>query len=200
MNNKNISSLNSILWDKRAFTLIELIITITIIVLIWGATFMNFAYSQNKMNLKLTAKDVSQALYNARNMAINWLDSNSWNVSVWVYFDNSNDNKNKITFFSYPFNLDINSTDLLNTDARRLIKEISFSNSIELNWVEDKDKFLFLFQAISGSWYYYYWDSTSTKIPYTWEDIDIMISFKGAESTNLSKNIKYIIWTNIIDY
>jgi hypothetical protein len=32
---------------------------------------MNFAYSQNKMNLKLTAKDISQALYNARNMAIN---------------------------------------------------------------------------------------------------------------------------------
>lgn len=200
MKNKNISSLNSILWDKSAFTLIELIITITIIVLIWGATFMNFAYSQNKMNLKLTAKDVSQALYNARNMAINWLDSNSWNVSVWVYFDNSSENKNKISFFSYPFNLDINSTDLLNTDDKRVIKEIKFSNSIELNWVEDKDKFLFLFQAISWSWYYYYRDSTSTKIPYTWEDIDIMISFKGAETSNLSKNIKYIIWTNIIDY
>gem|GEM_PF-5879917 len=32
---------------------------------------MNYAYSQNKMNLNFTSKDISQALYNARNMAIN---------------------------------------------------------------------------------------------------------------------------------
>jgi prepilin-type N-terminal cleavage/methylation domain-containing protein len=185
---------------KKAFTLLELMITITIIVIIWGATYMNFAYSQNKMNLKLTAKDVSQALYNARNMAINWLDSSSWNVSVWVYFDNSIDNKNKISFFSYPYNIDISSTDLLQTESKKLIKEINFYNSIELNNVEDKDKFLFLFEAITWSWSYYYWDSNPNKTPYTWDDIDIKISFKWAESSNLSKNIKYIIGTNIIDY
>lgn len=187
--------------NLKAFTLIELIITITIMVMISGATYMNFAYSQNKINLKLTAKDISQALYNARNLAINWLDSSSWNVSVWVYFNNSVDSKNKISFFSYPYDLDINSTDLLNTSKRKDIKEIKFHKSIELNWVEEKDKFIFLFQAITWSGIYYYWDNNSTiKKPFVWDDIDIKVSFKWAESSNLSKNIKYIIGTNIIDY
>lgn len=184
----------------KAFTLIELMVTITIMVLVWWATYMNFAYSQNKMNLKLTAKDISQALYNARNMAINWLDSSSWNVSVWVYFDNSVDNKSKISFFSYPYDLDINSTDLLSTDSKKLIKKIDFYKYIELNWVENKDKFLFLFQAISWSGYYYYRDSTPWKKSFEGNSIDIKISLNQSESSNLTKDIKYIIWTNIIDY
>ena len=168
--------------------------------MVWWATFMNFAYSQNKMNLKLTAKDISQALYNARNMAINWLDSSSWNVSVWVFFDNWEDRKNKISFFSYPFDMDINSTDLINTDKKKLIKEISFYKSIELNKVADKDKFIFFFNAISWSWQYYYRDSSPLKKPFNWEYIDIRISFEWATTTNLIKDIKYIIGTNIIDY
>ncbi len=184
----------------KAFTLIELMVTISIMALVWWATYMNFAYSQNKMNLKLTAKDISQALYNARNMAINWLDSSSWNVSVWVYFDNSDENKNKISFFSYPYDLDINSADLLSTDSKKLIKEIDFYKYIELNQVENKDKFLFLFQAISWSGYYYYRDSTPWKQSYTWDSIDIKISLKQSDSANLSKKIRYITWTNIIDY
>lgn len=168
--------------------------------MVWWATFMNFAYSQNKMNLKLTAKDISQALYNARNMAINWLDSSSWNVSVWVYFDNSDENKSKISFFSYPFDLDVSSTDFINTDKKKLIKEIKFYKSIELNNVAQKDRFVFLFNAISWSWQYYYRDSNPIKKSYTWEDIDIKISFKWATTPNLTKDIKYIIGTNIIDY
>ncbi len=185
---------------KKAFTLIELMAVITIMALVWGATYLNFAYSQNKMNLKLTTKDVSQALYNARNMSINWLDSISWNVSVWVYFDNSVNNKNKISFFSYPYNLDINSSDLLNNDSKKFIKDIKFNKSIELNNVEDKNKFLFLFQAITWSWSYYYWENDGIKKTFVWEDFDVRISFKWATSSTLSKNIKYIIGTNIIDY
>ncbi|MFA5917531.1 MAG: type II secretion system protein [Candidatus Gracilibacteria bacterium] len=184
----------------KAFTLIELMVTITIMVLVGGATYMNFAYSQNKMNLKLTAKDISQALYNARNMAINGLDSSSGNVSVGVYFDNSVDNKSKISFFSYPYDLDINSTDLLSTDSKKLIKKIDFYKYIELNGVENKDKFLFLFQAISGSGYYYYRDSTPGKKSFEGNSIDIKISLNQSESSNLTKDIKYIIGTNIIDY
>jgi prepilin-type N-terminal cleavage/methylation domain-containing protein len=184
----------------KAFTLIELMVTISIMVLVWWATYMNFAYNQNKMNLKLTAKDISQSLYNARNMAINWLDSSSWNVSVWVYFDNSGDNKNKISFFSYPYDLDINTADLLETPSKKLIKKIDFYKSIELNQVENKDKFLFLFQAITWSWSYYYRDDTSWKQSFSGSSIDINISLNWSDSTNLTKDIKYITWTNIIDY
>ena len=49
-------------------------------------------------------------------MAINWLDSNSWNVSVWVYFDNNDINKNKIALYSYPYDTDLSTSNLLNDD------------------------------------------------------------------------------------
>lgn len=186
--------------NQKAFTLIELIVTITIMVLVWWATFMNFAFTQNKSNLRLTAKDISQSLYNARNMAINWLDSNSWNVSVWVYFDNNDINKNKIALYSYPYDTDLSTSNLLNDDNKKLIKEIQFNKSIELNSVEGKDKFMFLFDAISWVWHYYYWDTWDIKKSFTWWEIGINISFKWTDSPNLTKNIKYIIWTNIIDY
>lgn len=182
----------------KAFTLIELVVVITIMVLVWLVSYMNFAYSQNKMNLKLTAKDISQSLYNARNMAINWYDSNSWNVSIWVYFDKNS--KNNIKIYSYNYNLNYNSEDLLIDRNRKLIKNIKFNKSIELNDVDWKDRFLFLFNAISWSWYYYYWDNNNIKKEFSWEDISINISFKWAKTWNLTKKIRYIVWTNIIDY
>ncbi len=184
----------------KAFTLMELMVTITIMMLLSWAIYLNFAYSQTRMNLKLTAKDVSQSLYNARNMAINWLDSSSWNVSVWVYFDNSNDKNNKISFFTYPYDLDINSEDLLETSSKKLLKEIDFYKIIKLNDVGSKDKFLFFFQAITWSWSYYYRDDTPWKKSFVGDSIDIKISINQSESSNSIKEIKYITSTNIIDY
>lgn len=186
--------------SKIWFTLIELMFAITIFMIVVWATYMNFSYYQNKMNLKLTSKDVSQALYSARNLAVNWLDSSSWNVSVWVYFDNSLDSKNKITFFTYPYDLDISWTDLLTTTNKKLLKSIDFHQWIELNDIWWRNKALFLFEAISWSGSYYYWDSTPWKKVFTWSSIDIKISFMWTNSPVMSKSLKYIIWTNIVDY
>lgn len=182
------------------FTLIELMFALTIFFIFVWAAYMNFSYYQNKMNLKLSTKDVSQALYNARNMAINWLDSSSWNVSVWVYFDNSLTEKNKVTFFAYPYDLDFSSIDLISTSTKKIIKEVELNKGIEINNVWWKWKFLFLYEAISGSWNYYYWDDTPWKKTFSWSDVNIKISFKWTDSPSLSKSLKYIIWTNIVDY
>ncbi len=186
--------------NKKWFTLVELMVAMTIFFIIVWATYMNFSYYQNKMNLKLTSKDISQALYWARNLAINWLDSSSWNVSVWVFFDNSTDLKTKIYFYTYPFDLDLISTDLISTSEKKLFKEVIFHEWVELNNVEWYDKFLFLFESISWSWSYYYWDSTPWKKVFSWTEIDIKISFKWTDSPVMSKVLKYITWTNIVDY
>nr|MDD3720023.1 type II secretion system protein [Candidatus Gracilibacteria bacterium] len=183
---------------KKGFTLIELIVAITIFMIVTGAAYLNFAYYQNKMNLRLTSKDISQALYNARNMAINGLDSSSGNVSVGVYFDTST--SDKISFFSYPYDLDIPSVDLISLPEKKLLKEINFSKGVQLNDVSSKKKFLFLFQAITGSGSYYYWDATPGKKVFTGDEIDVNISLKGTSSAALSKDIKYITTTNIVDY
>lgn len=175
-------------------------IAIAIIAIIFVPWFINYAYIQNKSNLKLTSKDISQSLYNARNMAINWFDSSSWNLSIWVYFDNRENNKNKLLFYSYPFDLDIENTDLLNYSDKKFIKEVDFYKWVELKNVEWKDKFLFLFNAISGSWNYYYWDSNNDMKSFSWKTIDIKISFWWTDSKALTKNIVYVVWTNIVDY
>lgn len=184
--------------NKKWFTLVELIFAITIFMIATWAVYMNFSYYQNKMNVKLSSKDISQALYNARNLAINWLDSSSWNLSVWVYFDKSV--SDRLSFFTYPYDLDINAADLLNTSEKKLFKEIRFYQWVQLNNVEGKDKFMFLFQAITWSWAYYYWDSTPWKKLLSWDEINISIWFKWTTAPSLSKNIKYITKTNIVDY
>ncbi|MFC1798000.1 prepilin-type N-terminal cleavage/methylation domain-containing protein [Patescibacteria group bacterium] len=56
---------------KKAFTMIELMITITIIGILTMVTYAPYNYYQNKGKLKITAREVSQLLYEARNMAIN---------------------------------------------------------------------------------------------------------------------------------
>jgi prepilin-type N-terminal cleavage/methylation domain-containing protein len=56
---------------KKAFTLIELMIAITIIVILTMASYAPYTYYQNKAKLKVTSREISQLLYEARNMAIN---------------------------------------------------------------------------------------------------------------------------------
>lgn len=186
---------------NKAFTLVELLVTISIIVLITSAWFLNYSYGQNKSNLKLSSKDIAQSLYNARNMAINWLDSSSWNVSVWVFFDNSEWENSKFLLYSYPYNLDIANTDLLSTNEKKLIKEIALYKWIQINNIENKNKFMFFYDAITWSWKYFYWDSqNSPKQSFSWDKVDINISFWWTDSESLSKKLTYIIWTHIVDY
>ncbi len=184
---------------SRAFTLIELTVVIAIICILAWATYINYSYYQNKISLKVTSKDITQALYNSRNMAINWLDYNSWNLSVGVYFDSAPTSNNKLTFFSYPYNFDFSSLDPVLDSKVKKIKDIVFQPWVQIDSVENYDKFLFVFNAITWSWNYYYWNSPSKSI-FIWNQINLKISFKWATSPMLIKNIKYITSTNIVDY
>jgi prepilin-type N-terminal cleavage/methylation domain-containing protein len=56
---------------KSAFTLIELMITITIIVVLTMVTYAPYNYYQNKAKLKVSLREIGQLLYEARNMAVN---------------------------------------------------------------------------------------------------------------------------------
>jgi len=48
---------------KKAFTLIELMIAITIVVILTMATYAPYNYYQNKAKLKVTTREISQILY-----------------------------------------------------------------------------------------------------------------------------------------
>lgn len=187
------------------FTLIELMVVITIFSILLISSYVPYAYIQNKTFLKIWAKDVSQSIYQARNLAINGFEGEAsikTNSSIWVYFDASR--PNVIEYFSYPYNIDewliIPQS---GTDIKK-IKEIVLPKWVQIDGVSWKSKFLFFFNAITWKWDYYYWAPWSTiksKIDITIQkDVLIDISFKWSTSPNLQKHITYYTPTHIIDY
>jgi prepilin-type N-terminal cleavage/methylation domain-containing protein len=60
---------------KKAFTLIEFMIAITIISILMVMTYAPYNYYSNKAKVRVTAKEISQSLYESRNLAIHGLDN-----------------------------------------------------------------------------------------------------------------------------
>lgn len=184
---------------KKAFTLIELMITITIIVILTMVSYAPYSYYQNKAKLKVTTREVSQLLYEARNMAVNWAIWNNWNVSIWVYFDTNIYENNKIKVFSYPHNinnLDITYIEWWNV---KLLKTLILKKWVQVDNIWGKTNLLFVFDSITWDLKYYNWLQW-LRTAVNEDIIDINFSFKGSSSENLNKTIKYFTSTNIIDY
>jgi prepilin-type N-terminal cleavage/methylation domain-containing protein len=57
--------------NNKAFTLLELIVVITIFGIMLLATYIPYSYYQTKAKVKMAVKDISQNIYESRNMAIN---------------------------------------------------------------------------------------------------------------------------------
>lgn len=185
--------------NKKAFTLIEMIISITIVVILTMMTFAPYSYYQNKTKLKVTTREISQIILDWKNMAMNWAVWELWNVSIWVYFDTSASEKWSVKVFSYPY--DIDSLDISNIPDGdiKLLKTLNLQKWVEIDEVTWKENMIFFFDAISWDLSCYSWNgSTRTKIE---EDImTIDFSYKNATSNNLKRTIKYFTSTNIIDY
>jgi prepilin-type N-terminal cleavage/methylation domain-containing protein len=88
--------------NNKAFTLLELIVVITIFGIMLLATYIPYSYYQTKAKVKMAVKDISQNIYESRNMAINWYNEGSGSLSIGLFFDVIT-NPQTITFFSYPF-------------------------------------------------------------------------------------------------
>ena len=54
----------------RAFTLIELMVAITLVFVVIGLTYVPYAYEGKKLALKQAGKELSQSLYEVRNLAV----------------------------------------------------------------------------------------------------------------------------------
>lgn len=184
---------------KKWFTLIELMVSITIIAILSIMSYSPYSYYQNKASLKITAREVSQLLYESRNMAVNWAIWNQWNVSIWVYFDTSSILNNQIKVFSFPHDMD--KLNILNTEwwNIRLIKTLTLKKWILIEKIEDKWNLLFFFDSITWNLSYYNW-VWWTRNNVTDDIVSINFSFKWSTSPNLNKTINYYTNTNIIDY
>ncbi len=172
------------LWHIGAFTLIELMIVMTIIGIISLATYMPYAHHQKKVLVKQWAKQLSQSIAESRNLAIHWLDTGSWNVYVWIYFASG---ATQLDYYASTNNLDILSLPSNPYKVKKLpvwVQVDSIAGS--------SDAVLMSFAPITGSWYISLWSA--------WDEIDIQISYKWANSPVLQKNIRYYRKSNISDY
>lgn len=182
--------------NNYAFTLIELIISISIFFILVSATYIPYNHYITKEKVRVSQKIITQSLYEARNMAINWTQSGS-NVSIWLYF-NKNES-NKISFFSYPYTFTgAQITNNLNEDIK-LIKEYNLEQNVNITWIDWKENGLFFFQAITWNWDYFYFKPSQNKFEN--DEIKISFSYNNAEPWSiLSWEITYFTKTNIVDY
>ncbi len=184
---------------KKWFTLIELMISITILVILTMVSYAPYSYYQNKASLKITTREVSQLLYESRNMAINWAIDNNSNVSIWVYFDTNSISNNIVKVFSYPH--DVNTLNILNNEwwDVKLLKTLILKKWIAIDYLHGNPNILFFFNSITWELTYYSWNGyTRNRIED--DQISINFSFKWSTSPNLNRTINYFTNTNIIDY
>lgn len=181
-----------------AFTLIELLISMTIFFIIVIASYVPYNFYMNKVKVRNTIKEISQSLYEVRNMAINWISDVS-NVSMWLYIDVKN-NPNLLQFYSYPYSYTWSQiTNELNSNIK-LVKSYELIDWMDIKSIAWKSKFLFFFDAITWDWKYFYFNE-SWRHDFIWNEIEILFSYKGATiGSPLSWELKYFTGTNIVDY
>jgi len=160
-------------------------IVITIISIISLATYIPYAHHQKKTLIKQAAREITQSLSEARNLAINGLSTLSWaNLSVGVYFASW---ATQIDYYTSTWGLDILS---LPTNIYKSKSLPKWTKVDSINGISGEG--LIHFSAISGSWYL-------SNVPFSW-DIQIDISYKWAASPVLQKSITYYTKSFISDY
>ena len=104
--------------------------------------------------------------------------------------------KNSLYFYGYPY-----AENIINPQSGTLLEKRPFPVGVEFRSVGVEQNALFLFQAITGSGSYHYWDNTNTISDFSDEVLDISYAYKTAlPDTPLSHVLKYFTKTNIVDY
>lgn len=183
------------------FTLVELMVSISIFFIMSLATYVSYSHVHKKSLLNQWVKEITKTIYEARNLAINGIDSGSGNISIWAYFDNeTQETQSRIVFFSYPHSFTWSQIIPEETDKILLYKEIQLPDGVRLESVAWKNKFLMYFSAPEGRWEYYFWSESNEKQVYTWAVLPLLVSYKNAISPSLQKEIKYYTQGYIADY
>ena len=167
-----------------AFTLIELMVVMTIMVILTGAMYTPFAHYKTKQKVRNSAKIITQVLNDARNSAIYWIlnSTSTWNLDIWVKIKTWEDN---LKIYWYPYNKTI--TDYEESDY--FLEEIKLEPWVKINWTVD---WYFIYKAITWSWIYKNFTPVLNKI-------ELWVWFKWATTWTMTKKIEYYTKTYISD-
>lgn len=166
------------------FTLIELMIVITIVGIISLATYMPYAHHQKKTLVKQAAKELSQTLSESRNLAIHGLDTGSGNVNVWIEIKPW---ATQIPYYTSTWTLIAWN---LPYDTYKVKDLPTWVEILSVNGDNATPVFM-KFSAITGSW----------EVVWTlWDTLSIIVSYKWTESETLQKELIYYRKSFISDY
>lgn len=174
------------------FTLIELLISMTIFTIITMITYLNYSVYQNIAKVKIGLKEISQSIHDAKNMAINWYDKNKINQSIWIFLDK--ENPNTISYYSFDYNWQI----LLNEE--NLIKQKKLQDWIFIDLWEFKESILIYFSSIYWKPEIYYIDQNKKTSIFPVKILNFFITFKNAKYYPLKRGLEYFIDTWVVDY
>lgn len=168
----------------QAFTLIEMMVVVTLIFIVTFMTYAPYAHHQKKVLLKQWAREISQSLAESRNLAINGFDTGSGNLNIGLFFGSG---ANSLVYYT-----STGAFDRDNLSAADILKEKILPKWIQIDSIDgDSEDFLFFYERIS-------WDVSI--FPSTTGEVDISISYKWAISSVLQNNIRYYTKSYISDY
>lgn len=176
---------------QKWFTLLELIVVMTILAIISLATYLPYAHHQKKVILQQWVKEVVQSLTEARNLAINGVDTGAWNLNFGLYFEA---NTSEILYYAIEFEQDFNINALPSEPYK--IKKLPLW--VQVNDITGSDEeTLISFKAISGEL-----DILSSNATYTIQNniIALDVSYGWSTSPVLQKGIEYYTQSYISDY
>jgi len=184
--------------NQHWFTLIELLVSITILVIISMMSFAPYSFYMNKAKVKYTNKEISQSIYEAKNMSVNWSASQSGNISVWLYFENNWINKFSYSLLSFEHDV---SEIAITPSNGTLIEKRTLQPWVQIDNFDEANKWMIFFRSISWSGKVFKWDPL-VEVPYTEEENEITIeySYKWSSNSALKNSLKYFQDTQIVDY
>ena len=191
--------------NQSAFTMIELLVVITIIGIIFSASFMNYAYAQRKLSVRQWAQLVWKTIIDTKNLAKNgfetWVWSAQKNVSLALEFDTSETAlaNNKLQLVSYEIG------ENPQTANATLVEVFPLPRWVQIDWIsfDGGNNFEtsadFFFESINPENGIFFDENDQQVSSITDSNIAIKISFKWA-SGPLSKVIQYDIRSWVFDY
>jgi prepilin-type N-terminal cleavage/methylation domain-containing protein len=175
---------------KKGFTLIELMIVITIIWILFVWVFVPYNLYSNIAKVKAGAEIITQAINEARFSAMWIQNTTNKNVNIWIVLEKQ---KNEIKILSYPFDYTWNiKSDIDSTLDIQLFKTIKLEDWINLNKIERDGTYtddIIIIYFTAPNWdlsFYKWWESTVLTTNKIW----ITIWFKESVDWVLSRLIE----------
>lgn len=170
---------------NKAFTLIELMVVITLIAIITLASYLPYAHHQKKVLVKQWAREISQSLAEARNLAIHGLTTWSWNLNVALFFGSW---ATQIEYYTSTGALSLSTLPMAD-----LLKVKQLPAWVQIDTIDSTNAdYLVQYQRISWS--------GSIEPAVSGNQVDISLSYKGAVSPVLQKVVHYYTQSYITDY